>query len=331
MEFSSFAGNREIKSTLNSYFLSGRLPHALILQGEDGLGKHTLARLIAKAAVCREGARGGEVPCGKCPSCIRAEALSHPDIRVITGSGASNTVSVESIRHLAEDAYRRPEESDRNVYLIFAGSTISEAAQNKLLKIIEEPPEGVLFLMAIRSAESLLPTIRSRAGVLTLRPVEREEALQALSSLGVDSLRAQEAADLFGGNIGRMLEYLGGAKTAQAQQIAAEAASLLAKTDEHAMLAALAPLCRDKSLFGEVMDRLADIFRDACVFRAGGESCIGTAKEVSGALSESLTKARLASLPGICYEYKGYFQRNANLTLLVTCFCASIREAAGKG
>lgn len=328
MEFSSFVGNQEIKSTLNNCFLSGRLPHAMILQGEDGLGKRTLARLIARAVVCSAGP--DRAPCGKCPGCIRAQAMSHPDIRVITGSGASNTVSVESIRNLTEDAYRKSEEADWNVYLIFAGNTMSEAAQNKLLKIIEEPPAGVLFLITIKSAESFLPTIRSRAAILTLRPVEPEEAVNYLLSDGVEEDKAREAVALFGGNIGRAKEFLSGAKTAQAQQIAAAVAALVDKTDEHAMLAALAPVIRDKSLFGDVMDHMAAIFRDACVFRAGASFGIGTAPEISGRLSENLTRAQLAAMPGICYEFKGYFQRNGNLTLLATAFCARIREAAGK-
>jgi DNA polymerase III delta' subunit len=328
IELSSFVGNRELKESLNSYFLSGRLPHALILQGEDGLGKRTLAKWIAMAAVCR--GDGSQIPCGHCSGCLRAKAMSHPDIRVITGSGASNSVSVESVRKMTEDAYRKPEEADRNVYLIFAGNTISEPAQNKLLKLVEEPPAGALFLITIRSADSLLPTIRSRAAVLTLRPVEPEEALAYLVERGAEREKAQEAVSLFGGNIGRAEHFLQGEDNASSQKIAASVAALVDQSDEHAMLAALAPVIRERALFGEVMAHMAAIFRDACVLRAGGAHSIGTAPQVSQRLSESLTKAQLAALPGICYTFQEYFQRNGNLTLLATVFCARIRNAVGK-
>ena len=90
MRFPGFVGNKELKQLLSSMFAQGRLPHAMILQGEDGLGKHTLAEIIAAAAVCTAGPE--EAPCGVCPGCIQAAAGSHPDIHRAQGTGASRSV-----------------------------------------------------------------------------------------------------------------------------------------------------------------------------------------------------------------------------------------------
>lgn len=334
MNFDSFIGNDDIKQAINTAFVSGRLPHALILQGEDGLGKRSLAQLLAKALVCTGNVGAEYKPCGECSGCIRAKAQSHPDIRVISGSGVSNTISVESVKAMTEDAYRKPEEADYNVYIIVVENKISEAAQNKLLKIIEEPPEGALFIMTIRSADTLLPTIRSRAGIYTLHAPDKAEAADfvyrsaVLSGLsGVEYSKAEEASVLFGGNIGKMLAYLRGEKSALAQQLASKAARLIDSADENELLSVTSELIKDKALFSETAELMAVIFRDACVLRAGGSHLIGTDMEAAKKLSSSQAKARLFLLPEICVAYRGYCERNANMKLLVTNFCAELRAA----
>ena len=175
MQFEGFAGNAALKTALSAACSRRRLPHTLLLQGEAGLGKRTLAQILARAAVCTCEDRD-LAPCGVCPACIRAKAGSHPDIRIVTGSGKSNTISVASVDEVIRDAYKKPEEADINVYCIFAENPMPEITQNKLLKVIEEPPTGALFIFTVLSADALLPTIRSRAQVFTVHPPEESEA-----------------------------------------------------------------------------------------------------------------------------------------------------------
>lgn len=327
MDFSGFLGNDEVKRALSAAFSSRRFPHAIVLQGENGCGKRTLARLIAKALVCRD---REHAPCGTCPSCVRVAAGSHPDIRVEEGSGATRSLSVDTVKAITADAYRMPEEADVSVYLLFLGTRTLDAAQNKLLKVIEEPPEGAVFLLVCESAEQLLPTIRSRVQSFTLRPPpEAEAAVWLREHAEVDAERAVQLAALCGGNLGRMLEELEGGEARQALSAAAAIASSMTASGEHELLKAAAPLQKDRKLFREVLTRLTVIFRDACVLRAGGDTVLGGAPEEADRLG-GLPMKRLSRLTALTEEYKQKLDRNANMALLVTSFCAHLRAAAGR-
>ena len=180
------------------------------------------------------------------------------------------------MKELTADAYRAPEEADVSVYILQMGTKPLEPAQNKLLKLIEEPPAHGVFLLLCRSAEQLLPTIRSRVQSFLLQPPEEEEAaafvaaredvpLERAPGIG-PALRGQHRPDAPGA--GRR----GGA---QAFSIAVALAQGLLETGEHPMLLAAAPLQKDRELFREVLARLSAIFRDGLVLRAGGAPCWG--------------------------------------------------------
>ncbi|MCH5353061.1 MAG: hypothetical protein J1E06_06315 [Acutalibacter sp.] len=327
MDFSGFLGNDEVKAALSAAFAQRRFPHAIVLQGESGTGKRTLAKHIAKALVCRDREKA---PCGQCPSCIRAAAGSHPDIRVAEGSGKSRSLSVDTIKSITSDAYRMPEEADVNVYILLMGTNTSAVAQNKLLKAIEEPPDSAVFLLVCESAEQLLPTIRSRVQSFTLKPPPIEEAAAYVErAAGIDGETAGQLAALCGGNIGRMLEEAAGGTAAQVQEIAAAMVTGMMDTNEDRLLKAVVPLQKDRKLCGEVLSRLSVIFRDACVLRMGGTTLLGGAPKEADYLS-GLPKNRLSGLPEIPEEFRRKLERNANMNLLLCSLCAKLREAAGK-
>ena len=101
---------------------------------------------------------------------------------MVEGSGATRSLTVEQVKELTADAYRAPEEADVSVYILQMGTKPLEPAQNKLLKLIEEPPAHGVFLLLCRSAEQLLPTIRSRVQSFLLQPPEEEEAAAFLKN-----------------------------------------------------------------------------------------------------------------------------------------------------
>lgn len=172
MKFAGFLGNTELKRRLSAAFDSGRASHCYLLCGPEGSGKHTLAKIMAAAYQCEQ----PDAPCGQCRACRKAFGDIHPDI-ITMDEPEKRSVSVELIRQLQGDAYVRPNEGRRKVYLLPRAQDLTDSAQNALLKLIEEPPAYAAFLLLTTSAERLLPTVRSRAVELRLEPVPQAEAL----------------------------------------------------------------------------------------------------------------------------------------------------------
>ena len=221
------AGNPQAKRRL----AAGRgFSHAYILSGPAGSGKRTLAGLLARALVC---SGRGEVPCGACPDCRKAAAGVHPDIVTIGEEGKD--INVAMVRALRSDAYIRPNEARRKVYLLPNAHTMNQSAQNALLKLLEEGPPYAAFLLLAENAGAILPTVRSRCETIALSPVAEAEARAALAARFPDR-PAQEIADAARrceGLIGRGIALLeGGGRTREVQDQAARLAALLLEGPE---------------------------------------------------------------------------------------------------
>lgn len=166
---SPLIGNKRTWNILSSMIESRRIPHAILIEGEEGLGKKTLARFIAKACLCAAESR----PCLTCKACHLVDVGSHPDFQIISPDGAA--IKVDQIRALRSEAYLSPLSADGRVFVIDLAHTMNANAQNALLKVLEEPPTGVTFILLAKSASLLLETIRSRCVTLTLSPVPLEK------------------------------------------------------------------------------------------------------------------------------------------------------------
>ena len=143
---------------------ASRIRHAYIISAEDGEAAFVEAQSIAMAAVCRA---EGRVPCGVCAACLKAKAGKHPDVRVIERltddkGKQKRELSVAQIREVNADCIVLPNEAARKVYIIKDAQFMNREAQNAALKLLEEPPEGVILILCVTSPMALLPTVRSR-------------------------------------------------------------------------------------------------------------------------------------------------------------------------
>lgn len=208
MELRGLVGNESIHKAL-----SGGLPrsHAWILSGAPGSGRHTLAREMAAAFVCS--APSGQ-PCGHCAHCRKVQAGIHPDVSPIArfmreeDREKARDVRVDAVRTLRSDAFVRPNEAARKVYLL--DKSLSVQDQNALLKLLEEGPEYAVFLILVENPASLLDTVRSRCTELAMSPVPENGAYRYLRARfrekPEDEVR-RAAADC-GGVLGRAVAAL---------------------------------------------------------------------------------------------------------------------------
>ena len=161
----------------------GRFPHTLLIEGAPGSGKRTLAYEAAAMLLCRSSGGSEEIPCGACPSCRKMEKRLHPDLTVVGPEPKKQTIGVDAVRAVRENAWIAPHEADRRVFLIPEAQNLTAAAQNALLKLIEEPPEAAYFLFTVPSRSALLETVCSRASHLPLREMASPRRLAVLRQL----------------------------------------------------------------------------------------------------------------------------------------------------
>ena len=184
-----------------------RVSHALLITGAEGTGKRTLAKAIAMGLVCQ----GADKPCGVCPACVQAASGAHPDITFIRpgepiASGeekGKKAIPVADIREAARIVSVQAYESAHRIVVIEQADKMTPSAQNALLKILEEPPQGVHFLLLTDTPGALLPTIHSRCRNIPIKPWPEGFLSQLLRQEGVPADRALLAARRAGGSISR--------------------------------------------------------------------------------------------------------------------------------
>ena len=290
MNLTRLAGNGPLKRQLELEAARHGLSHAYILSGPAGSGRRTLAGLLAAALVC-EG--GGDAPCLSCPHCRKVLAGIHPD--VIRAGADGRDLTVAQVRALRADAYIRPNEAGRKVYILENAQTMNASAQNAMLKLLEEGPGYAAFLLLTDNADALLPTVRSRCQVLSLTPVTRREALDWLTGRfpGRPVAELEAAADRSEGLLGLAVSLLEGqaAGDARALDAAAELVRRLAGGDELALAEHCAALEKwERDDLRAVLDEGVLLLRDALACAAGA-LCEGdparrrTAEEAARALS----------------------------------------------
>lgn len=231
------AGNERIKTAVCTAIKENRIPHAILIEGDFGTGKHTLAKYIAFSAVCS----GNNPPCGECKACRLANAGSHPDISVTGPEDGKKNISVSQIRQLREETYVKPHMSGRKVFVIDKADTMNEQSQNALLKILEEPPGAVMFILIAESKSALLETIISRCVVLTLSVPESEKAVEYIGA-NTDFCEEDIISTLAEAknNIGIALNLLNGKANSKTDVAAREFIKLMLDGDEFGMLSVTA-------------------------------------------------------------------------------------------
>lgn len=268
---------------------NGNFPHGVLVECEnEDEGLH-FAHFLAQCLVCR----GKNVPCGGCSDCLKAQKNGHPDIYETDGmKGRGKGFTVDAVREVRSDAFIMPNESDKKIYILKNGQNMNEQAQNALLKILEEPPSYVFFIIITTSRSAMLETVLSRVTVYSLYG-------------GVTEISEKESEAVKG-----MI-------------------SALLCVDELKLMEQTAVFQKNSQFARTVLELMLCVFRDALVQKSGFSRDFLFPSEVS-ALCSTLTAKSLLQLSAVCDALLESIDRNCNNNLLTVRMCYEFKRAMGR-
>jgi DNA polymerase-3 subunit gamma/tau len=195
--FADVAGQDHVTRTLMNALEQNRVAHGYIFSGHRGIGKTTIARILAQALNCRNAVGSAErptpEPCGVCDSCVEIRQGNAVDVIEID---AATNRGIDEIRELREAARYSPARDRYKIYILDEAHQITEAAFNALLKTLEEPPAHVIFMMATTEPENIPQTIRSRCQHFSFHAVKFDDILAQLKAIAAHEQVEAEAASL---------------------------------------------------------------------------------------------------------------------------------------
>jgi len=219
-----FCQDRAINSLQRAYN-AGRMAHAYLFVGTDGVGKFTTAQQWAKMLLCSDkqvktvGDTAFNDSCGKCENCRVFDGGSHPDfkevykeLRQYTREGKGKTtpldMPIDVIREFViEKVASKPSMADNVVFVIRQAERVNNASQNALLKVLEEPPKHCVIILLCSQLEKMLPTTQSRCQVIRFGPIDEVRITEKLAEMGVSSAESLYWARFSDGSLGQAIEW----------------------------------------------------------------------------------------------------------------------------
>lgn len=315
-------GKDSVITLISSMIKNERLSHSFILLGERGVGKKTLAEYLAKMILCQNSSSS---PCGVCKSCLMCQNGAHPDLIKLSPSGKQENFRTDDLRFLISDASVSANEGGYKVYILPEIDKALPAAQNVLLKIIEEPPANVVFIMTATSKEKILSTVLSRSVSLAVPLAYEEDCIKALGEKGITHSDAERAVKYFGGNIGACLEYLEGASDDHPFEAVEAITKALVNGDEYILAKELCSLDRDRAFAIKAISVLQSVIRDALTAKFGNISPISPMREEAVQMSKIIRTGGLEKMYSACSESITKITGNASMVLALSDLACKLK------
>ncbi len=313
-------GNEHITDTFKNMLANQRMAHSFLIYGERGLGKKAIAQYLSMLLVCE----ADEKPCGICRPCRNTINQCHPDIIYAEHTGKLNGFSVDTVRGICSDAYIKPNNSDKKIYIFTDADNITVQAQNSLLKLIEEPPSYVYFIFTAESKNAFLETVLSRIISLNAAEVDNDTCCKVLVQSGISEENALKAIKCFGGNIGLCMEYISSEKLQSTVELTKSAIDCIINRDEYGLLKTLSSSDSDKSQLKSIITMLDKIIRDSLAAKFSQDSTISCYSEGAVMLADSLTMNSCEKMHSAFSKAFALADRNVNIKLIISSLCADI-------
>ena len=185
MPWGPIRGHDRVVDDLRRAASGGRLPHAMLFVGPEGVGKRSFARRLAQAVLCERSPEAALEPCGQCPGCRQVASGDHPDLHEVGRPEDRHELPIVVIRQLGHELSFKPMRGTRKVAIIDDADDLNPEAANAFLKTLEEPAEGALLILVGTSAELQLDTIVSRCRVVRFEPLPEPELAAVLQEHGL--------------------------------------------------------------------------------------------------------------------------------------------------
>ena len=332
--FDDVSGQLAVTQTLKTQLMSGRMSHAYLFTGSRGTGKTSCAKILSKAVNCLHPDNGN--PCNVCEACRAIDSGSCMDVLEI--DAASNN-GVDNVRDLRDDAVYTPSQVKMRVYIIDEVHMLSISAFNALLKIIEEPPEHLLFILATTELHKVPATILSRCQRFSFRRISQEDIAARLQyvayqeNIDLDDSAARVLARLADGGMRDGLSLLDQCASATTGELTAEAVyaclgiageqkcgelmGYIANHDTKSALELFNRLYTEGKDLGAMLDEMACLTRDLLVMKTAGNagitmlSGVASDKEILE-LTKALSSAELVRMMNLLQTTMSGFTRSAS-------------------
>lgn len=262
MTFDSIVGHERQKNILRRALNNGRIAHAYLFEGPDGIGKRLVALALARALLCQSG-----TGCGDCATCRKVDHNNHPDIHLLDAVG--ETLKIDQVRALQRELALRPLEGEYKICLIDGAEMLNPAAGNALLKTLEEPQPNTVIILLSSRPESLLPTIRSRCQRLPFQRLPKQRLAEILAERL--QLEEPEAAVLAALSDGSFKKALGQKQDfyLEKRRKLIQALSALSSGSVIPLFKLAEELAGDKEQLPEVLDIYQAFYRDLLLLKNG--------------------------------------------------------------
>lgn len=314
----SLPNQQDTRKRLSDFYRTGRFPHALLLYGEQGMGKFLFAQYAAMLLLCVsvQKSQANEkmitTPCMSCENCDKIFRKQHPDV-IYPLELSAGKYKTETLKTVISEASTKPVQGDLRVYLFEELDNMSELCQNTLLRFIEEPTDANRFVFTANDMSGILPTILSRVTAVPVMESEYKSGADILRDWGLNTDAIQTLQTLY-----QDKNHL---YSSDARSIASNIASALASKNEYAVVTAFSAITTREKL-NETLDCLLTLFRDALLISSGRRD--DTVSPAAVSLSQAVSVKRLFLAASKIQQYIADSVYNPNVGLCTAAYSGEL-------
>ena len=322
MNFKDIIGHEKIIEALKKTIKEDSVNHSYLFEGEESIGKRKVAYAFAKTLLCRE---LGNKPCNSCISCYKFDSGNHPDFFGIKPD--NDLIRVPQIETMIRETTTLPLESTRKIFIIDDSHKMHINGKNKLLKVLEEPPEYVNFILISSSPNELLPTILSRVQRIKFYPVEYSKIIDLLvNKYNTTSEKARYIAEFSKGSIGKSIGLSEDDSFFKRRDEIINIIESLVNGDKIKAFSTIDFFNENKEIIDEILDVFLLWFRDLLLFKELGQSdlLINKDKLENLSLLSKVNSNRINDIIVRVQETKLNIRRNVNYQLAIETMLLNI-------